>query len=110
MQSFATADIDNVRIRNRNRDRAYRSSRLIVENRLPCPAVIGRFENAAVDLRKIKNVRLRWDAADGTHASTTKRPDVSPAQHRGKILLGLGDECAEKESEHNRRASSQPHL
>src|SRR2546423_12217991 len=98
MQAFTTANVDYVRVRNRNRDRANGSSRLIVKDWLPCPAVIGRLENAAVDLREIKNVRLRWDAADGANASAAKWPDVSPAQHRGKILLRLGDECAEQQN------------
>src|SRR5881394_1629842 len=105
MQSFAAADIDNVRVRNRNRDRANRSSGLIVKDRLPRPAVIGRFENAAIDLRKIKNIWLRRHTADGADASAAKRPNVSPAEHAGKILLRLGDECAKEESKQKRCAS-----
>ena len=40
MQAFAAADIDDVRIRNRHRDRADGTGRLIVENRLPGAPVI----------------------------------------------------------------------
>src|SRR5207248_4060942 len=46
MQSFTAADVNNVRICRRNRDRADRRRRLIVKNRLPCPAVVGGFKNA----------------------------------------------------------------
>src|SRR5438045_80110 len=76
MQSFAAADVDHVRIRNRNRDRTDGSRRLIVEDWLPGPAVIGCFENTAVDLREIKHIRLRGNTAHRADSPTTKRPDV----------------------------------
>jgi hypothetical protein len=61
---------------------------LIVENRLPGPAVIGGLENAAVHLRAVEDIGLRRNARDRARSTAAKWPNVSPAQQRGKVLLG----------------------
>ena len=102
MQSFAAPDVNDVRIRNRNRQRADRAGRLIIENRLPGAPVIGRLENAAIDLREIENVRLRRHAANRAHPSAAVRPDVAPMEEVREILLrrrgdgGIGEEKGEE--------------
>ena len=44
LQSLAAADVDDVRIGRRDGDRADGSGRLIVEDRIPGAAVVGRFQ------------------------------------------------------------------
>src|SRR5262245_28618528 len=58
MQSFTAPDVNNIRIRSRNRDRTYRRRRLIVKNRLPRTAVVAGFKNAAVHGRHVEDIRL----------------------------------------------------
>ena len=64
LQAFAAADVDDVRIRWRQRDRADRAGRLVVEDRNPGASVVGRLPDAAVDRRRC---RTRW-------AATARRP------------------------------------
>ena len=54
MQPLAAPDVNDIRIRNRNRERTDRSGRLIVEDRVPGAAKIVAPENAAVYLREIE--------------------------------------------------------
>ena len=55
---------------------------LIVKNRLPCSSVIGCFENATIDLRHVKDIRLGRNAADRAGSPAAERSDVAPAQNR----------------------------
>src|SRR5689334_4391787 len=55
---FAGADVDDARIRRRNRDRPNRPDLLIVEDRAPRPARIARFPDAAVHAAKVEVLRL----------------------------------------------------
>ena len=86
MQSLAASDVNDVRIGNRNRDCTDGRGGLIVKQGLPGSAVVRRFENAAVDRRHIKHVRLRRHTANRPSSSATIRPHISPAQR--------GVECA----------------
>src|SRR6202035_4455723 len=81
MQSFATADINDVRICSRHGDRADRRRRLIVKDWLPRAAVVGGLKNAAVHRRHVKDIRLRRNACDRASASAAIRSDVPPAQN-----------------------------
>src|ERR1051325_11088027 len=81
MQPFATANVNDIRIGWRNRDRADRSRWLIIENRLPGSAVIDRFETPAVHRRHVENIWLRRHAADRAGPPAAVGSNVSPAQN-----------------------------
>src|SRR3954447_25917954 len=81
MQSFTAADINNVGIGWRNCDRADRCRWLVIKNRLPRPAVINRFKNAAVHRRHVENVRLRRHSADGACPPAAIRSNIPPTQN-----------------------------
>ena len=68
--------------------RADRTGWLIVKNRLPGSPVIGRFENAAIDLRHVKDVWLRGNAGDRTSSTAAEWSDVAPSQRASKTLVG----------------------
>ena len=70
------------------RDGANRAGWLIVKDRLPCSSVVGCFENATVDLRHVKDIRLGRNAGDGMGATTAKRADVAPPQRAIKTRIG----------------------
>src|SRR5213596_1970234 len=55
---------------------------LIVKDRLPRPAVIDGFKNAAVHRRHVKNIRLRRNTADRARSPAAVRSNVPPAQNR----------------------------
>src|SRR5260370_39207954 len=80
MQPFAAAHINDLRIGNRHRDSADRTGWLIVKNRLPRSSIIDRFEDAAIDLRHVKDIWLRGNAGDCTSPTTAERSDVAPSQ------------------------------
>src|SRR5205807_683369 len=82
MQSFTTPGVNDVWIRWRDRNRANRRRRLIIENRLPRPSVIDRFENAAVHRRHVKDIRLRWNSCDRARPPAAVWSDVPPVQDR----------------------------
>src|SRR5882724_3159769 len=88
MQTFAAPDVNHIRIRNRHRDGADRTGLLIVKDGLPGPPVIGRLENAAVDLSHVEYVRLRGDAGDRVCSTAAERSDVAPSQGSIKIRIG----------------------
>src|SRR5436190_24352191 len=81
MQSFAAANVNDIRIRWRDHDRADRCCRLIIENRLPSAAVIDRIENAAVYRRHVENIRLRRDTTNRACPPTAVRSNIPPAQN-----------------------------
>src|SRR5215471_19449222 len=82
MQSFTAANVNEIRIRRRDRKRTDRSRWLIIKNRLPRPAVIVRLKYATVHRRHVENVRLRGHTADRTCPPATVRSNVSPTQNR----------------------------
>src|SRR5256885_14731487 len=109
MQSFAASHVNNVWIRNGNRDRADRRGRLIVKDRLPGPAEIGRFKNAAVHRRHVKNIRLRRNTRDRARPPAAVRADISPPQDRIKLSrLRVID--SNKDYERDRAISLRPKL
>jgi hypothetical protein len=54
---------------------------------LPVSAAIGRFENAAINLRDIKHVWLRRNSGHGAGSATAERSDVAPLQSLFEILI-----------------------
>ena len=100
MQSFATADVDDVRIRGRDRDRADRAGRLLIEDRLPGAAVVVGLPHSAIHRADVEDIRLAGNAGDRARASAAKWADVAP-MHLGeerRIDL-LGGRRARKEKE-----------
>ncbi len=77
---FAASDVDHVRVRGGDGDRADGSDRLIVEDRLPRPPGIARFPHAAIHAAEIEVLRLTRDSGDRHHATSAKRADEPPAQ------------------------------
>jgi hypothetical protein len=101
LEAFAAADVDDVRIGRRDGNRADRLRRLIVEQRRPGVAVVGRLPDAAVVDADIEDVRLLGDAGGAHRAAAAERADVAPLEHpeqclpagrlvAGSWLLGAG--------------------
>src|SRR5262249_36954180 len=77
---FAGADVDHVRIRLRDRERADRADRLRVEDRLPRSSGVVRFPHSAVDAAEVEMLRLAWDSTDSEYAAAAKRADQPPVE------------------------------
>ena len=86
----AGADVDDVRVRRRDGDRADRAGRLVVEQRHPVGAVVGRAPDAAVVEADVEDVRLAGDAGQRAGASGARRADVAPAHLAEREVLGGG--------------------
>ena len=95
MQSFAAADVNDLRIGGRDHDRADRSGGLLIEDRLPGASIVGGLPDAAVHRADVEHVRLARDTAQRTSTSAAKRADVAPAhfgERLGVDVLGLRGE------------------
>ena len=77
-QAFAAADVQDVGIRRRDDDPADRAGRLVVEDRLPRAAGVGRLPDAAVDHADVERVRLAGMACRRLGAPGPVRADVPP--------------------------------
>src|SRR5262249_7629232 len=88
LQSFTASDVDDVRIRWRDRDGADGLRRLIVENRRPGQAVVARFPDAAVVDADVEDIRLLDDARRADCPPAAKRSHVPPA-HLLKFICGV---------------------
>src|SRR5205823_1915069 len=86
LQSFAAANINNVRVGRSNRQSADGAGWLVVKNGIPGVAKIGGLPDAAIHGGHIENVRLMRHAGDGHGAASAERADAAPA-HFGKELL-----------------------
>src|SRR5262249_19144531 len=85
---FAGADIDDVGIRRGELDRADRDDVLVVEDRLPGRAAVGRFEDAAVGARYVEAEWIPGHADDHRDASRlVRRTDVSEGQALERLHL-----------------------
>ena len=87
-EPFAAADVDDVRVRRRDRDRADRSGGLVVEDRRPRPPEVGRLPHPAVYRAGIEDVRLRRHAGDGFGPSAAERSDRTPAHFAKRARVG----------------------
>src|SRR5437867_2420937 len=84
--SFATAHVDDIRIRIGDGNGANRGGGLLLEERIPGVATVGGFPNAAGDSAKIESVRLARHTGDGQRASATEGTDEAPFH----AAIGLG--------------------
>src|SRR5689334_4441505 len=92
MQPFSAGNINNIRIRRRNGNRANGARWLIVKDRLPGAAVVVGLPDPAIAHANIEDAGLAGHAGNGTGASPTERADGSPVEggeQRG-IKLGKG--------------------
>src|SRR5438094_717923 len=102
----AAADVDDVRIGRRHRDRADRARVLAVEEWVPRRAIVGRPPDAAVVETDIGDVRLTRHAGDGAGATGARGADGAPVHSRvdfgGLRASGgrYGDEAEESKSAH----------
>src|SRR6185295_3268911 len=80
METLATADINDVRIRRRDGDIAHRSGWRAVEDRMPGPAVVIRLPHAAVVDAHIEHASLRWHAHATDGAARAERSNETVAQ------------------------------
>ena len=78
MQSFAAAHVDDIRIGGRDRDRADRAGRLVIEDRIPCAAEVVGLPHAAIHRADVEDIRLAGNAAIRARAPSAKRTDVAP--------------------------------
>ena len=82
---FAGADVDDVRLRRRDRDRADRADVDVIEDRLPRAAGIVGSPDAAVHRAEIETLRIPRVARDGKHASAAERADGTPFAAPGTV-------------------------
>ncbi len=94
----AGADVDDVRIGRRDGDRADRSGRLAIEERLPVRAVVGRAPDAAVVEADVEDVRLARHAA-------TARARVRRASGRSAASASPTPDRRRRPAEKRRRVS-----
>src|SRR5438270_12811360 len=79
LQTFATADVNNVRIGRRYGNCANRPGLLRIENRLPGMARIRGLPHTPIHGRYVEEIRLVRDSGDGNSTSAAKGPDAAPA-------------------------------
>src|SRR6187431_1752127 len=82
MQAFAAADVNDVWVGGRDRDDADRTGRLVVEDRVPRAARVGRLPDAAVDLRHVEREWPERMPGRRHGAARTVRADGAPLELR----------------------------
>ena len=82
---FARARVNDLRIGRRHCERADRSHRLPIEDRLPNHAGIGGFPDAAIDGAEVKGGRVAGNSGHRDHAASAKWPDQSPLESAVKF-------------------------
>ena len=90
MMPAPRADVDDVRIRRRDGDGADRAGRLVVEERHPVGAVVGRAPDAAVVEADVEDVRLARHAGQRAGAAGARRADVAPVHLLEREVLRDG--------------------
>src|SRR5215472_452098 len=80
MQPLTTADINRVRIRQRNRNRADGPGRLLVEDRRPRAAVVVRLPNPAIYHAYIEDIRLARHSRSRLGPPAPIGPNPAPVQ------------------------------
>src|SRR5271165_7356346 len=93
MQTFAAADIHNVRVGGGDSDGSDGAGGLLVEDGLPGAPVIVGLPDAAVDRANVEDVGLAGHAGVGAGAAPAEGADVAPAhlaKRLGVNVLGLG--------------------
>ena len=87
---LAGADVDDVGIRGRHRQRADRAGGLLVEDRQPGAAGVGGLPHAAVDDADVEGVRLARHAVERLGAAGAVRADVAPLHFAKQSRIEAG--------------------
>ena len=99
MQSFAATDVHDIGIRRCDGNRADRTRRLAVEDRIPGAAEVVGLPHAAVHRADVENIGLTGYAGKSACAAATERPNVTPvhlSEHRAVDLLSGGREAGKE--------------
>ena len=91
LQSFATADVDRIRLRRRDRERAEGAGRLIVEHSFPRVAAVIRLPDASVIDSYIEVIRLAGNARGAHRPAGAEWANHAPPQRGGEIALRVND-------------------
>ncbi len=94
MQTLAAGDVDNIRIRRSDGNRADRLRRFVIEDGIPGAAVIVRLPHSAVHLSHVKHVGLAGHAGGSAGASAAKGPIIAPVQFLISIFRNLRPTCS----------------
>ena len=84
---FSAADINDVRVRGRERQRPDRSHRLAVKDGFPCGAAVGRLPHATAIRAKVINGWITRNSRHGIYFTASKRANHPPL-HPG-IQIGI---------------------
>ena len=110
------ADVDDVRVRGRDCQRAHRGgAEVVVADGRPGQAVVGGLPHAAADCAKVVLVRSRRAACHGNRTAATVRADASPPhariqarvhtrRQRGLCLSRSGSRCWRLRADHRRES------
>src|SRR5208337_3445684 len=115
LQPFPTSHIENVRVGRRHGQRPYGTRWLVVKDREPCVAEVGRLPYAAIHRRHVIHIGLVGHATDRHRASAAERPDTAPAYLPEQflvILLRTGRKSRQPHQPQNQeqfRSQSQTH-
>src|SRR6185369_13127215 len=99
LESFATADVDRIRLGRCDRERADGAGRLIVEDRFPRVAVVIRLPDAAVIDSYIEDIRLAGNARGAHRPAGAEWANHAPLQRRGEINLRVNDGAEKEQAE-----------
>ena len=86
---FASANIDDLRIRWRHGNRTDRRDRLAVKDWPPSDAAVGGLPYAAAYAAKVINIWLAFNSGHSDGAPATMRTDHPPAQTAIKVGIKL---------------------
>src|SRR6267143_6625808 len=108
LQSFAAADVNNVRIGWCDGESADGAGGLIVENRTPGVAEIRGFPDTAVDGGHVEHIGLVRHARDGHGAASAEWADAAPAHFGIQLLIELLCVCRSAKNSRGDDPSDEP--
>jgi len=108
LQSFAAADVNNVRIGRGDGESADGAGGLIVENGIPGVAEVRGFPDAAVDGGHVEHIGLMRNARDGDGAASAERADAAPAHFGEEFLIELLRACRSAKNNSDDDSSAEP--
>ena len=103
VQSFAAGDVDDVRIRRRDCNGADRLRGFVIEDGIPCAAVVVRLPHSAVHLSHVKHVGLAGHAGGGAGTSAAKGANHPPMQFMISAFGNLRPGCGGEKRHHTRK-------